>query len=55
MLNKDCKDSKDREKALEKASLKAYNESMSNKVEPQNQEHNARAEAFARNEQQWNQ
>lgn len=50
-----CNETKNKEKALEKEALKAYNESMSNKVMPQNMEHNARAEGFARKEQQWNQ
>lgn len=43
-----------REKRLEEAALNAYNESMSNKVVPQNQEHNARKEGFARKEEHRN-
>ena len=44
----------DRETAIEKEALHAYNESMSNKVEPQNHEHNARKEGFARKEKNQN-
>lgn len=54
MSNENNKKETSREKRLEKAALKAYNESISNKVEPQNHEHNARKEGFARKEEHWN-
>lgn len=38
------------EERIEKAARNAYDESMSGKVENQNQHHNARKEGFARKE-----
>lgn len=43
-----------REKKIEEAALNAYNESLSHKVKPQNKEHNARMEGFARKEEHLN-
>ena len=45
----------EREKEIEKESLKTYNETMSNKIENQNKTHNARKEGFARKEENRNQ
>ncbi len=39
-----------KEKAIEQENLNTYNASMSGKVEPQNEHHNARKEGFARKE-----
>ena len=54
MSNKYCSKQDERMKAVEKENLQAYNESVNNKVEPQNHEHNARMEGFARKEQNMN-
>lgn len=54
MSNQSSSNSKAKEKSKEKEALNAYNESMSGKVENQNQQHNARKEGFSRKEQNWN-
>ena len=43
-----------KEKAIEQDNLNSYNESVSGKVKPQNQHHNARKEGFARKERNQN-
>ena len=54
MSDQSSNHSKSKEKAKEKVAFNVYNESMSGKVENQNQHHNARKEGFSRKEQNRN-
>ena len=54
MSEQNSNKSKSSEKAKEAVALNTYNESMSGKVENQNQHHNARKEGFTRKEQNRN-